>query len=102
MFDLPDGVGVFAGLGGADVHRAGVVLHQVVDGHVAVVEPDRHKVRVVAVDVDGHHPAFCGVDVLGERRVLESVEQQHSSRLLHKLVYNVPIAVLPATSSTSH
>ena len=86
--NLPDGVGVFAGLSRADVHRATVVLDQVIHGHVPVVESDGHQVRIVGVYVQRHYSAVRRIDVLRERWILQRVEQDHTRRLLHKLICN--------------
>ena len=83
---LPDGVGMFACLGRADVHGTSPTLNEVVHSHVAVVVADGYQIRVFGVDVQRHDAAVRRVDELRERRVLERVEQDHTRRLLQKLV----------------
>ena len=85
---LPDGVGVFASLGGADIDWSSPALDQVEDCHVTVVEADSDQVWVIDVNVKRHDATLCRVDVLRERWVLERVEQDHTRRLLQKLVCN--------------
>lgn len=82
---LPHRVGVLARLGGALINRLISVFLQVIHCDVTIIEPHRHQVRQLFVDVQTHDPSFSVEYILRVGGVLQGEEEQHASSLLHQL-----------------
>lgn len=83
---LPDRVSVFASLSCTLVDGLLPLFLQVVDSHAAIIEAHCHQVGYLLMDVEAHDATICGVDVLWEGRVLQGVEDQHSTPLFTEII----------------
>lgn len=61
----------------------------IVDTHTTIIETYSNHVWMLGVDIQTHYSTVSLVDVLGEGRVLQGEEENHSTALLHEVICNV-------------
>ena len=83
---LPNRICMFAILRRTPMYWT-IFLFKVKHSYTSIIESYRHKVGVFWMNIKAHNSAVSFIDILGEGWVFQWVEWQHTSALLHEIIW---------------